>query len=689
MNTRLRTITVNTIFPIFKRRLYTPGSLGSAFNSFPDRKVSADVANLGLFGIPELKTEDGFQELKDKCVVATSHLIEEATSSNRTRHMVDIFDELSDSLCQVADLAEFIRMAHPDPAYAAAAEDASMTVQCLVETLNTNRELYSVLNEVVCVGDKQATTETQDHICGLFLFDFEQSGIHLPENERNKVVNLNYTISQLGQLFVSKSNNPRLIKKHIVPHNLRHLFRAEGDSLVATSLQADSSNSAVREMAYRIFLLPDAEQEHVLMELLKARFELAQTCGFPTYAHRALNGSTMEQPEAVMDFLNVLNDQLQTFAQNDYHVMHRMNNDKKVAIWDVLYLTLTAKKTLYKVENSEFSPYFSLGSCMEGLNFLFEQLYGISLKPEFIQPGECWSDAIYKLAVVHESEGPLGYIYCDFYERSGKHNQDCHFTIRGGKRLEDGTYQLPIVVLMLNLSPPRWNSPTLLSPYAVDYLFHEMGHAMHSMLARTTYQHVSGTRCATDFAEVPSVLMEYFARDKRVLKTFARHFQTKESIPEDMLNRLCASKNLFMASEMHLQVFYSALDQIYHSSCSLGKSTTDILAEVQSKYYSMPYVPNTAWQLRFSHLVSYGAKYYSYLVSRALASWIWQTYFEADPINREQGEWYRRGCLQHGGGKPPRVLVKDFLQRQPTASVLADTLIKEINEEQSDIKMKL
>ncbi|KAJ8980591.1 hypothetical protein NQ317_018719 [Molorchus minor] len=372
-----------------------------------------------------------------------------------------------------------------------------------------------------------------------------------------------------------------------------------------------------------------------------------------------------------------------------------MNNMKRIenavngplGAWDVPYFTQKAKRDWFRVLSKEYSPYFSLGACMDGLNMLFQSLYGIQLVNTEVTPGECWYSDVYKLSVVHETEGLLGYIYCDFYERSGKPNQDCHFTIRGGRTLPDSSYQIPIVVLMLNLPVPRWSSPSLLSPSMVDNLFHEMGHAMHSMLARTQYQHVTGTRCSTDFAEVPSVLMEYFASDHRVLKKFAKHFQTNQPMSDDMLQRLCASKNVFTASETQLQIFYAVIDQMYHGKHPLKGSTTEVLAETQKSYYGLPYVLNTAWQLRFSHLVGYGAKYYSYLVSRALAYSIWQTYFEKDPFSRENGEKYRRECLAHGGGKDPRDLIADFLQVDPNPDVLAKSLVNEIDYHQGQVDL--
>lgn len=667
----------------FNVSTWTP--LATAFNSRPGTKLNLSFTrdDAGLFGLPELRNREGFYLLKESAVNISDALVEESCSKNRKRKMVEIFDELSDSLCRVADLAEFVRIAHPQGSFSRAAEDACVSISGVVEKLNTNKELYLALKNVVESGDIMETTEVDRHVAKLFMFDFEQCGIHLPDEKRQEVVELNDYILQLGQRFMAGAVSPRSVSRDILPKNIRSMFSADGDRVIVSGLYADSPNEMAREVAYKIYLHPDKHQDYLLTEMLQSRYKLATICDFATYAHRALKSSIVEEPGVVSEFLNTLSEKLRPKAEADFKQMAYMKTMENpqaapLAPWDVPYLTNKAKKDWLQAESSEFSPYFSLGGCMEGLNYIFTSLYGIRLEHDRVEHGELWSPDVYKVSVIHEKEGLLGHIYCDFYERANKPNQDCHFTIRGGKRLSDGSYQNPVVVLMLNLPTPRWSGPSLLTPSMVDNLFHEMGHAMHSMLARTEYQHVTGTRCSTDFAEVPSVLMEYFASDPRVVRCFAKHFMTKEPMPEEMLNRLCASKRVFSASEMQVQVFYSALDQVYHGKFPLEGTTTEVLAQMQKKYYGIPYVPNTAWQLRFSHLVGYGAKYYSYLLSRAVASWIWQSCFQDNPLSRVQGEKYRRHCLAHGGGKPARALVADFLEREVTPDNLASALIQDL-----------
>ncbi|OAD56054.1 Mitochondrial intermediate peptidase [Eufriesea mexicana] len=858
------------------RNVNTWSPLATAFNSINKETYGFDFSKkkTGLFGIFELKTSDGFNVLKDQAISQTNALIAESINQNRKRKMVEIFDEMSDTLCKVADLAEFIRIAHPEKQFVTAAEDACLFISSIVEKLNTHRELYHALKHVVHNGDIQETSVVDKHVATLFLSDFELCAIHLPESIRENVVQLNYYILQVGQKFMAGTTNARAVDANIVPPNIRQYFTEKDNKVYVQGLYIDSSSYLLRETAYRIFLYPDDQQEYLLQELLNCRHTLATLCGFSSYAHRAVKGSTVETPEVIYEFLNILNDNLKLKARQDFNEMQKMKDvespikqhvvhngdiqetsvvDKHVATlflsdfelcaihlpesirenvvqlnyyilqvgqkfmagttnaravdanivppnirqyftekdnkvyvqglyidsssyllretayriflypddqqeyllqellncrhtlatlcgfssyahravkgstvetpeviyeflnilndnlklkarqdfnemqkmkdvespikqeimpWDTAYFTAKAKKNWLNMTITEFAPYFSLGACMDGINILIQALYGIRLEYVPVLSGEVWANNVHKIAVIDENEMILGYIYCDFFERKGKPNQDCHFTIRGGRQLSDGSYQNPIVVLMLSLPVPTWSKPCLLTPASVENLFHEMGHALHSMLGRTKYQHVTGTRCSTDFAEVPSVLMEYFASDPRVVSTFAKHFQTLEQIPMILLDKLYASKNIFCASELQNQIYYSMLDQVYHSG-QLEKSSTEILKEIQGKYYELPYVENTAWQLRFSHLVGYGAKYYSYLVSRAIASWIWQTYFEADPFNRTAGNRYRKECLEHGGGKPPSKLVSDFLNKEANAKNFAKSLLHEI-----DIKME-
>ncbi|XP_071467426.1 mitochondrial intermediate peptidase isoform X2 [Marmota flaviventris] len=656
------------------RRVSTSWSpVGAAFNVKPQgRRLDLFSERRGLFGVPELSAPEGFYIAQEEALRKTELLVERACSTPPGPQTVLIFDELSDALCRVADLADFVKIAHPEPAFREAAEETCRSIGTMVEKLNTNVELYQSLQKLL--SDKKLVDS----------LDVETSGIHLDEEKRKRAVDLNVKILDLSSKFLMGTNFPNKIEKHLLPDHIRHNFVRDGDLVVVDGLHAEAPNDLVREAAYRIFLYPNASQLKYLEELLSNRDLLAKLVGYSTFSHRALQGTIAQKPETVMQFLEKLSDKLYERTIKDFEMMRQMKmklnpQNSELMPWDPPYYSGVIRAERYNIEPSLYCPFFSLGACMEGLNILFNKLLGISLYAEQPAKGEVWCEDVRKLAVVHESEGLLGYIYCDFFQRADKPLQDCHFTIRGGRLKEDGDYQLPVVVLMLNLPHSSRNSPTLLTPGMMENLFHEMGHAMHSMLGRTRYQHVTGTRCPTDFAEVPSILMEYFSNDYRVVNQFARHYQTGQPLPKNMVSRLCESKKVCAAADMQLQVFYATLDQIYHGEHPLRKPTTDILKETQEKFYGLPYVPNTAWQLRFSHLVGYGAKYYSYLMSRAVASMVWKECFLQDPFNRAAGERYRREMLAHGGGKEPMLMVQGMLQKCPSIDDFVNALVSDLD----------
>lgn len=276
-------------------------------------------------------------------------------------------------------------------------------------------------------GDKFETTAIDNHVANLFLFDFEQCGIHLEEELRKTVVSLNESILHLGQRFMAGAVHPRALPKSVLPENIRHLFSVDGDKILVSGLYADSPNALAREAAYKLYLYPDSKQEELLTDLIYCRHKLATTCGFETYAHRALKSSTMETPENVKDFLDILSEKLRPRAQKDFNIMQQMKLtdggiNSPLAAWDTPYFTARMKNKFLQTSSqaTEFMPYFSLGGCMEGFNNLMKSLFGIRLENVEMEKGESWADDVYKLRVIDENNDLLGHIYCDFFERSGE-----------------------------------------------------------------------------------------------------------------------------------------------------------------------------------------------------------------------------------------------------------------------------
>lgn len=683
-------VKVSSIFNKFlplqfsKNRVHQWSVLGNSFNAKPKKSLLKNIGKpgVGLFNIPQLTDDTGFYLLKENVIQETEQLVEEVCSSDRKRSLVRIFDNLSDSLCRVADMADFVRVTHTDKNFRSGAEDACMAVSSLVETLNTNQDIYNRLNTAATDGDIFPLDDIDKRVTDLFLFDFQLSGIHLNDLKRDRFVDLNQKILMVGSMFLENCYKPSEVHRDQIPQHLQNVFSGRGDILRINGLHSDNSGPLVREAGYKIYLHPEQQQASRLDMLLQGRSEMAQLAGFETFAHRALKGTLLRNPENVSEFLETLVESVKPKSLNDLNKLESLKSEcgDKGAIkpWDISYYGNMARRNRFSANLFEMSNYLSLGACMEGLDNLFQSLFDVSLEVVETEPGELWCNDVFKLQVKHSAEGVLGYIYCDFFERSVKPNQDCHFTIQGGRLKDDGTYQKPIVVLLLNLASPSGSIPSLLSPNSLENLFHEFGHAMHSMLGRTRYQHVTGTRCSTDFAEVPSVLMEYFALDPRVLKSFARHWRTGEVIPDEMVAQFSRDKKLFYASETHLQILYSLVDQVLHSSFPSEKSTSEVVSDLHKKYFYHEAVPNTAWHLRFGHFVGYGAKYYSYLVSKAIASQIWNSCFRQDPFNKTQGSKYRERILKHGGEIHPEFLIEDMLGEQLSYKKLSDSLLEEI-----------
>ncbi|UXI19066.1 uncharacterized protein NH340_JMT05009 [Sarcoptes scabiei] len=400
----------------------------------------------GLFGHPILSNYNGFFIFRQNAIDKVKSLIDEAISRKRNRKIVKVFDELSNNLCKVADLAEFIRISHPDPNYTYAAEQASITINNEVEKLNTNRLLYDILKKVDEEGDVVETTETDRYVNKLFLFDFEQCGIHLEENTRDEVVRLNEQILHVGTCFMHGTTKPKLVNQSEIPEHLWQYFPLESNhNVVISGTHNESSSEELRAVTFKQFFKYDDHQDRLLNQLLKSRLKLARICEFDSFAHRAINGSIAGTPEFVWNLINTVNDLCRDRSQNDFEIMRSLkqkdsaNDMVELMQWDINYFLQYYRDLKFGSDIRQASPYFSLGSCLDGLDLIFKSIFNITLKISSTDDEDIWHPSILKLSVIDlDTNTNLGYIYCDLFVRPNKPSHECHFTIQGGCQLPTG-----------------------------------------------------------------------------------------------------------------------------------------------------------------------------------------------------------------------------------------------------------
>ncbi|KAI3407095.2 OCT1 [Candida oxycetoniae] len=469
------------------------------------------------------------------------------------------------------------------------------------------------------------------------------------------------------------------------------------ESYIPYQILAICKSSQLRKKIWIALHNAPKNQIQTLNKVISLRAMLAKMLGYKSFAHYQLEHKMAKTPENVLTFLEKLQpplkhtqvfEELKALRATSKLFQNVADQDLFTSIkpWDRDFLANKLQNSCSSssrqgeknfINSVKLPDYFSVGTVISGLSELFTSLYNISLVPEPTLSGEVWDeDQVRKLKVVDIANSKtLGFLYLDFWS---KKVLPSHFTIVCSRRLNktesrdshgqlvqlDQDYQLPVISLVCNFNvssgDDNLNEPTLLSLNQVDTIFHEMGHAMHSMIGRTELHNLSGTRCATDFVEIPSVLMEGFSKDIRVLSQIGRHYQTNEPIPKHLLLDEQKHRNTLQACETFMQSKMATLDQALHSSDIVDRlyrglelvDSTEIYHLVESKLGVFADKWST-WHGKLPHLFSYGAVYYSYMLDRAIADMLWHKLFEADPWSRDAGEKYKESILKWGGTKDP------------------------------------
>ena len=556
-----------------------------------------------------------------------------------------------------------------------------------------------LFRRIAAVREQAETLEGEDRMLLEKVYSaFERSGATLSAEGKERFRAITQELSQLSLTFsqnILKETNAftlHLTHKEDVdglpPTALEAAAQAARDRNLdgwVVTLQAPSyvpfmtyaTNRALRQKLYTAYNTKCTHpNEHnnfeVVRRLVNLRQELAQLLGYPTYADYVFKRRMAENCANVYDLLDRLIDAYKDPARHDVAAVERLakeeqGTDFKLQPWDFSFFSHKLQKRLYDIDAEMLRPYFELSAVCRGIFGLATRLYGITFRRNESIP--VYHPDVEAYEVLDADGSFLAVLYADYFPRESK---------QGGawmtsyKEESDGTNR-PHVAITMNLTKPTAATPALLTLSEVQTFLHEFGHALHGIFANTKYQSLSGTNVYWDFVELPSQFMENFSVEREFLTTFARHYQTGEPLPDELIDRIVRSRNFNAAYACMRQVSFGLLDMAYYT---LRQPLADDIRSFEhhawQKAQLLPALPDACMTVQFSHIMSggYSAGYYSYKWAEVLDADAFECFREEGIFNPATARRFRTELLAKGGTQRPMDLYLAFRGKKPTIDAL-------------------
>ena len=416
----------------------------------------------------------------------------------------------------------------------------------------------------------------------------------------------------------------------------------------------------------------------VCKRLINLRREMAQLLGYKTYADYVMKYRMASNVKNVYKLLDDLIENYKPTAlkeQADIQALARKleGDDFEVMPWDSSYYSHKLKLEKFDLDPEMLRPYLEVSNVIKGVFGLATRLYGITFKERNDIP--VYNPDVRTYEVSDTDGSYLALLYVDFHPRKGKQDGAWMTEYQGQWIERDGTNVRPHVSLVMNLSRPTADKPALLNLSEVETFLHEFGHSLHGMFANTRFESLSGTNVWWDFVEMPSQFMENYAVQTDFLHTFAFHYKTGEPMPDELIDKVVASRNFNAASACLRQVSFGLLDMAYYT---LTEPFTANLMEFEKKAWAKAIItkqlPDTCMTTQFSHIMAggYAAGYYSYKWAEVLDADVFSVFKKNGIFDRKTAQSFRDNILSRGGTEHPMVLYKRFRGQEPTIDALLE-----------------
>ncbi len=581
-----------------------------------------------------------------------------------------------------------VKELYPDQQMRQAGTNALKKIEeFFVDHVGNNKKIYHAFKEYA-EGNALAEdlTPEQRYFITETLDDFKRAGLDLPDAELKKVGDLKKKLQDLELQYdrnIAEDNRTIAVSKDEL---------AGIDSEFIENLRKDDSGNYILGVDYptyfHVMAYSDYEptrkrlyeqssnrgypkNETIIKEIIALRDELAKMLGYKSFAHLNIDKQMVQTPERAAQFLAELQKRAEKKELIEIQELIKelpqsvtCMPDGKIKSWDIGFLKTRYKEKKFNIDEKKIAEYFPMQQTVEQLL----DIYRIFLNVEFVEVpiSDMWHGDVRLIKVYNADKSQLyGYLFMDLYPRPDKYSHAAHAGLIPSMKLADGTRLPGVSVLMANFTKPTKSRPSLLKRDEVKTFFHEFGHAMHSILGATELASHAGTSVKTDFVELPSQMLEEWMYDKGTLKKISHHYETGESLSDEIVDNIIALKRYDAGSFVTRQAMLAQYAlKLYEAGADKDpyKILHDVLAE------SLPhahYGPEYRLYCNFGHLTGYGAKYYGYLWSKVFALDLFDTIKQHGLLNTEMGQKYVREIIGCGGSKDPNELLKNFLGREP------------------------
>lgn len=576
------------------------------------------------------------------------------------------------------------------------AQEVSPLLTEFSSKISQNTQLFERIKKVFEEKEKYSLNEEQQMLLNETYKGFVRSGALLNDEDKKKLEQLNMDLSikslKFGQNVLASTN---AYFKHItdksllagIPEAILSQYEEEAkernlEGYVIT-LQYPSYLPAMmyannRELRKELALANgkksfdggELDNQNLIKEIIALRQEKAKLLGYKNFADFVLEERMAKSPLKVQEFLNELLNKATPYAQkeiNELKALAKADGIEEMQSWDHAYYAEKLRKEKFDLNDEELKPYFQLEKVEEAVFGLAEKLFGLTVSERTDIPKYHPEVKTYEVLENGEYKALL---YTDYHPRKGK-RAGAWMTSYKNQFKKNGENSRPHISVVCNFSKPTKDTPSLLTFQEVTTLFHEFGHALHGILADTQYPGLSGTSVKWDFVELPSQFLENYCYEPEFLKTFAKHYQTGEVLPDEKIEKIAESKNFMEGYQTLRQLGFGLLDMAYHTkSEKVSDVKTFEVAETQATNL-YPSNPETAVSPSFSHIFQggYSAGYYSYKWAEVLDADAFQYFKENGIFNEEIAAKYKT-LLSSGGTKDPMELYKNFRGSEPKVESL-------------------